>query len=148
MQVMTIKVAGVSHDGRQAKIARLTGSEPVRIVPEPDNAYDPNALAIHVSLMPPEMIAAAQAQMELLTPDNPVKAEVLHVGYIPAEFAERLAPLLDGESLDVKIAEIPFYRNFYGLRLRVELPDDVDTTGLPINSRNQPPAGSDEFGGF
>ena len=148
MQVMTIKVAGVTYEGRQGKIQRLTGVEPVRIVPEPDNAYDPNALAIHVSLMPPEMIEAAQRQPELMNPDDPIKPEILHVGYIPAEFAARLAPILDGESLDVRIVEIPYYRGIYGLRVTVELPDDVDTTGLPINSRNQPPAGSDEFGGF
>lgn len=147
MQVMVIKVAGVTHDGRQAKIQRLSGAEPVRIVPEPNNAYDPNALAIHVSLMPPEIIQAGY-DPNGINAGNPVQPVILHVGYIPREFAERLAPILEGESLDVSIAKIPYYRGVYGLRLRVELPDGVDTTGLPIHFRNQPASQSDEFGGF
>lgn len=44
-----VKVAGVTFEGRQGIISMLSGKEPVRIVAEPDNKFDKNALAVHVS---------------------------------------------------------------------------------------------------
>jgi hypothetical protein len=79
-----IKVAGVTYEGRQAHLARLRGDEPCRIIPEPENAFDPNALAVHVV----------------------IEGEIKHVGYVPRDLAAEIAPLLEGESLMVKIAEI------------------------------------------
>lgn len=108
------KVAGVTFEGRQALIAQLTGNEPCRIVPEPTNKYDPNALAV--------MVAA--------------KGEVFHIGFVPKELAAQIAPHLEGEALMVTIAEITggFEINEYetaafGVRLRIELPglDEVVT---------------------
>lgn len=108
--VLNIRVAGVSFDGRQALIARLVTSDPCRIVPEPDNKFDPNALAVHVAS----------------------GGEVLHIGYIPKEFAARIAPLLDGESLMVKIAELTGGFELQngqtaplGVRLLIELPTEI-----------------------
>lgn len=109
----TTKVVGVTHDNRQAIIAKLKGNEPCRIEPEPSNPYDPNALAVKVA-----------------TPDG-----IQHVGYIPRDLAARIAPLLDGENLMVKIEAITggFETRdgdvaAYGLIIRVKaedhLPDD------------------------
>ncbi|HEY5901539.1 MAG TPA: HIRAN domain-containing protein, partial [Anaerolineales bacterium] len=75
MKHLIVKVAGVTFEGRQEHLRRLRGHEPVRIVPEPENSYDPNALAVHIAL------------------DDQT---VVHVGYVPRELAAEIAPLLDG----------------------------------------------------
>jgi len=79
------KVAGVLYGNRQSIIARLTGNEPCRLVPEPSNKYDANAIAVEVAL-----------------PDKTIE----QVGYIPRGLAKTLAPLLDGETLQVTIDQI------------------------------------------
>lgn len=76
-KVISCRVAGVTFEGRQEKIARLQGHEPCRIEPEPDNPYDPNALKV--------MIASAEGPQ--------------HVGYVPRQLAAEIAPHLEGEAL-------------------------------------------------
>jgi hypothetical protein len=108
MRTLHVKVAGVTYEGRQAYLAKLNGKEPVRLIPEPDNPYDPNAIAVHV---------AADGQ-------------IYHCGYIPRELAKDIAPLLEGESIDCNIEAITGGFELwngdtaaYGLRLQVQLPD-------------------------
>lgn len=84
-RVLNTKVAGVTYEGRQDIIAALKGNEPCRIVPEPTNPYDPNALAVHVAVE---------------------QGVVKHVGYIPREMAAQIAPYLEGEALMVSLSEI------------------------------------------
>ena len=107
-RTLNTKVAGVTFEGRQAYIAKLSGGEPCRIVPEPDNKYDPNALAVHVSH----------------------NGTIYHVGYIPKELAAEIAPHLDGEAIICSIAGITGGFQLgdtedyaaYGLLIRIELP--------------------------
>jgi hypothetical protein len=114
MKRLSVKVAGVTFEGRQSKIAKLKGDEPCRITPEPDNPYDSNALAVHV--------ATANG--------------IEHVGYVPRDLAREIAPHLEGESIMVKIDEITGgFELFdggianYGLVLTVEVPiDPADDT--------------------
>lgn len=105
------KVAGVSYEGRQDVIAKLHGDEPCRIVPEPTNKFDPNALAVVVAIAP---------------------SVIAHVGYVPRELAAQIAPFLEGEQLMVKLLEITGgfttrdgERAALGLRIAVEIPDDL-----------------------
>lgn len=105
-RIITSKVAGVSY--RQDVIATLRGNEPCRLRPEPENKYDPHAIAVEVS----------------------VNKEVKQVGYLPRDLAKQVAPHLDGETImchlrgktggfemsDGEIAN-------YGLVIEVELPD-------------------------
>lgn len=77
MKSIVFTVRGVTFEGRQETIARMLGNEPIKIVPEPENKYDPNALAVYVS----------------------IGGEVLQIGYVPKERAAEIAPLLDGESV-------------------------------------------------
>jgi hypothetical protein len=107
---LTVKVAGVTYEGRQGLIKRLTGDEPCRIVPEPDNPYDANALAVHVAM-----------------PDG----TIAHVGYVPRELAKEVAPLLDGEAIMVRIKAITggFETEYgdianYGLLIRIFLEEN------------------------
>lgn len=103
-RVIYVKVAGVSFEGRQAYLAALLGDEPVRIVPEPENQYDPNALAVHIA----------------------INGSVCHCGFIPKELASEIAPLLDGEAVMARIATVRGGGDYnYGLTIRVEIPDDA-----------------------
>lgn len=111
MQRKTIvsKVAGVTYEGRQSIIARLQGDEPCRIVPEPADPHDPNAVAVHVA-----------------TADG-----VKHIGYVPRDLAKEIAPWLEGEAVMVRILEIVGgFETFegdiasYGLRIEIEIPTE------------------------
>lgn len=108
MRTLHVRVAGVSYEGRQAYLAQLSEDDPVRLVPEPENPHDVNAIAVHV----------AHA------------GKVYHCGYIPRELAADIAPILDGESIDARIQAITggFHwsdgeQASYGLHLQVRLPD-------------------------
>lgn len=110
-KVLNTKVSGVTFEGRQALIAQLTGREPCRLQPEPDNPYDPNAIAVHVAK----------------------NGEVWHIGFVPKEMAAKIAPFLEGEALMVEIAEITGGFEMsdgsiaaQGVRLRIELPMEVE----------------------
>lgn len=46
ISILTFAVAGVSFGVRQSRIARLVEGAPVFIVPEPNNKYDPMAIAV------------------------------------------------------------------------------------------------------
>ncbi len=105
------KVAGVSFEGRQDVIAKLHGDEPCRIVPEPTNLYDKNALAIHVAVAP---------------------GEIRHVGFVPRDLAAQIAPFLDGEQVMCELLEITGGFEIgdseiaaRGLRIKIEIPDDL-----------------------
>lgn len=108
-RLILLKVTGVTFDGRQGIISMLTGREPVKIVAEPDNKFDKNALAIHVSR----------------------GGEVSHIGYVPRDLAATFAPLLGGEDVIGRIFEInggfekwDGSRASYGVIVEFEIPDD------------------------
>ena len=103
-RVVLIKVVGVTFEGRQALIAQLNIGDPARIVPEPDNPHDPNALAVHVAH----------------------GGAVHHVGYVKREVAAEIAPHFDGESMDGKVYDVTGGGSYnYGLIVRVEIPDEA-----------------------
>lgn len=122
--ILNVRVAGVSFDGRQQKISLLTGNEPCRLQPEPENKFDPNAIAV--------LVAAEQTDPF----DENAGQLIWHIGYLPKEIAAQVAPHLDGEPLLCRIAEITGgfeLRNGdtapLGVRLEIELPG-MDTTVL------------------
>lgn len=111
MRTISFKVAGVTFENRQETISLLTGKEPVRMVAEPENPFDGNAIAIIVSR----------------------GGEIAHVGYVPRNLAAEFAPWLEGESIDGRIAEVTGgfekldgSRASFGLTVVFELPDNVD----------------------
>lgn len=111
MKHLDVKVAGVTYENRQAILAGLAGGEPCQIVPEPDNPYDKNALAVHVA----------------------TSAGVVHIGYIPKSIAAEIAPYLEGETVMCDRLEITGGFEIseheianYGARLRVSIPDAAD----------------------
>lgn len=107
-RVLNTKVNGVTFDNRQKHIRKLAGNEPCMIVPEPENRYDSNALAVMVAF----------------------EGEVLHVGYVPREIAAEIAPHLEGENVVGRLIEITGGFDTgegnvasLGLRIRVEIPE-------------------------
>ena len=46
MNTITTKVVGVSFEGRQTHISKLTPETKLYLVPEPDNIYDSNAIQV------------------------------------------------------------------------------------------------------
>lgn len=107
-KVVVSKVAGVTYESRQDTIKRMTGREPARIVPEPENPYDPNALAVHVAL------------------DD---GTVAHVGFIPRDLAAMIAPHLKGEAVMCRLLGVTGGFETWdgeiaslGLRIEVEYP--------------------------
>lgn len=107
------KVAGVTFEGRQEILARVTKNMPCRLEPEPGNPYDSNAVAVKVATEP---------------------GKVEHVGYVPKNLAAIIAPHLQGESVMVQILEITggFETSWgdtaaLGMRIAINLPDsDLD----------------------
>lgn len=109
---LMVKVAGVTYENRQHYLKQLSGDEAVRIVPEPDNPFDPNALAVHIALK---------------------SGEIAHCGFVPRDLAKEIAPLLDGEPIMVRISQITggFDMGYggranLGLTLHVELEGDEE----------------------
>jgi len=107
-RLVMVKVAGVTFEGRQELISLLTGNEAVKIVAEPKNKFDQNALAVHVSR----------------------GGEILHIGYIPRDLAAQFAPLLQEEDVIGRIFKITGgfdkwdgSRASYGVIVEFEIPD-------------------------
>jgi single-stranded-DNA-specific exonuclease len=75
------KVAGVSFEGRQSKIAGLSAGEPLELVRANDNPHDPNAVEVRYGS--------------------------LHVGFLRREIARRLAPNIDrGERYTATVGSV------------------------------------------
>lgn len=104
IKILNTRVSGVSY--HQDILASLTGNEPCRLVPEPDNQYDPNAIKVMVA-----------------TDGGPQ-----HVGYVPKGMAGVVSKALDGEACMCRLLEITgdFEGSAaLGLRIAIEiqLPD-------------------------
>jgi single-stranded-DNA-specific exonuclease len=76
------KLVGVTFEGRQEAVSRLEPGMPLRLVREPDNAYDANACAMH----------------------DPLGARV---GFFNRRLAAALAPVIDaGVEYDIEVADV------------------------------------------
>ncbi|MBW6469359.1 MAG: single-stranded-DNA-specific exonuclease RecJ, partial [Coriobacteriia bacterium] len=76
------KLAGVTFEGRQDVVARLSPGTPLRVVRQPDNPHDANAIALH-------------------------EAHGGQVGFFNRRLAGALAPVIDaGVEYDVEVADV------------------------------------------
>ncbi|HET6497964.1 MAG TPA: single-stranded-DNA-specific exonuclease RecJ [Coriobacteriia bacterium] len=76
------KLAGVTFEGRQEVVARLTSGTPLRVVREPENPHDPSAIALH-------------------------DAHGSRVGYFNRRLSGVLAAVLDaGVEYDVEVSDV------------------------------------------
>lgn len=104
------KVAGVTFEGRQLVLDKTHAGDVVLLMLEPENKYDPNAIAVWV----------------YYGNGNGLR----QIGYIPREIAAEIAPAIEGESLLGKVFEITggFEKRdgsyaSYGCIITVEIPD-------------------------
>ena len=72
MGVLTSRVAGVTFEGRQSLMANVKVGDGIRLEAEPNNPYDPNAVAVFV--------------------ENDKGGQI---GYIPRDAAEEFKGLLE-----------------------------------------------------
>lgn len=95
------KIVGTTFEGRQDVIASLKGDEPLRVRREPENEYDPKAVAVDV-------------WVETSTPYHPDNdmgdiggGDWIPVGYIARDKNSDIAQTLDsGKDVDIKISEV------------------------------------------
>ena len=103
------KVVGVSFEGRQEIAGGLRGGETVELVREPDNAHDPNAIAVCYG--------------------------TLQIGFLRREIAKRIAPNIDGgDRYEARISDVTggrdgrhFGVNLYVRRVRPVVERDAAT---------------------
>ncbi len=102
------KLAGVTFEGRQEAVARLAPGTPLRVVRQPDNPHDANAIALH-------------------------DAHGAQIGYFNRRLAGALAPVIDaGVEYDVEVADVTGGdgRRSYGVNVLVtRRPDASDVVG-------------------
>jgi len=105
-QEYTLRVVGVTFDGRQAVVAKLTPSEPVVLKREPTNPYDRNAIMV-------------------------VRLTGEQIGYIDRFTAARIAPRLDrlGGSVNgavTRISGMSYPRGSLGVQIHFGLPIEAE----------------------
>lgn len=105
------KVSGVSFEGRQAIIDKMTGREPIRLIPDPENPYDKNAIGVWTVL-------ADGAKHQ--------------IGFVPRDLAAKIAPLIDGEQVMARLVALTGGFETWsgetaalGLRIELEVPENA-----------------------
>jgi len=108
-------VAGVMFEGRQEVLEELVGDEVVYLKPEPENQYDPNAVAVWIKY-PPEAST------------NDAK-----IGYVPKAQASEYAAMMRVSDFTAEIEErvggfqtSAGERAAYGLVIRCEASYDAN----------------------
>jgi single-stranded-DNA-specific exonuclease len=111
-KLLITKVAGVSFEGRQAIIDKMTGREPIRLIPEPTNQFDKNAIGVWTVLA------------------DGTKAQI---GFVPRDLAAKIAPLIDGEQVMARLVALTGGFETWegetaalGLRIEIEIPQDAN----------------------
>lgn len=94
-----VRVAGVTFEGRQAKIKALADTARIRLAPEPSNIHDPSAIK--------------------------VLADNEHIGYLPRDLAQKVSESLDLYDYFATLDEIipgndnPKNKKSWGVRIRL-----------------------------
>jgi hypothetical protein len=106
MPTNTLPIVGAFYrPPAKALIEALSIGTPLELIAEPDNQYDPNAIAVYLRTVdiPPN---AYDKLEEILPPygyslEQVMNEEIFHLGYIPKEFAAKLAPGFGTEPMEV-----------------------------------------------
>lgn len=91
----TAKVVGMVAGGRQHVVAHTRYGDPVLLIPEPTNAYDPNAIAVYTApratLLGPVVSSIKQPPVGSISDEDRALFMDRQAGYLPKELAARLA---------------------------------------------------------
>jgi hypothetical protein len=92
-----VKVVGQVAGGREHVVAYAFTNDPVLLVPEPDNAYDPNAVAVYTAprahLQDPDLLVSCFTDPAGVGSVSKADRWLLmdrQAGYLPREFAARV----------------------------------------------------------
>lgn len=97
MTAQAIRIVGMQAGGRQHIVKDCRIKHPAMLIPEPDNAYDPNAIAVYSTpthlLTEPGLIVSSVADPDRVGSISKTDRETMlerQVGYVPKEIAARL----------------------------------------------------------
>lgn len=114
------KIVGTTFENRQDILAHLEGSESLRVRREPENQYDPRAVAV----------------------DANIKGKWYPVGYIAKDKNKDIAEALDaGREVEIKISEITGGDKGKNFGMNIYLKYEKDEQG-PISDATNDPAAS------
>lgn len=114
------KIVGTTFENRQDILAHLEGSESLRVRREPENQYDPRAVAVDVD----------------------IKGKWYPVGYIAKDKNKDIAEALDaGREVEIKISEVTGGDKGKNLGMNIYLKYEKDEPE-PISDATNDPAGS------
>lgn len=99
--IVTVKVVGMVAGGRQHVVAHTREGDPVLLIPELDNAYDPNAIAVYTApraVLVGDVVSSIKDPRHLGTLDEEDRRLLIdrQAGYVPAEVAKQLRLDLGG----------------------------------------------------
>lgn len=113
------KIVGTTFDNRQDILAHLEGSESLRVRREPENQYDPRAVAVDVD----------------------IKGKWYPVGYIAKGKNKDIAEALDaGRDVEIKISEVTGGDKGKNLGMNIRLKYEKDDPGPISDATNDPTA--------
>lgn len=111
------KIVGTTFENRQDILAHLEGSESLRVRREPENKYDPRAVAV----------------------DANIKGKWYPVGYIAKDKNKDIAEALDaGREVDIKISEVTGGDKGKNLGMNIYLKYEKDVSEPISNATNDP----------
>jgi len=102
-KVIITYLAGVQFDGRPRAIRRLTLGQKLRLIRQPDNQYDVNAI-------------------------NVLTEYKEEIGYVPKKLAAELAPYIDDHGLQLEASVLNLRIDTLGEKYQVEIAIDMDET--------------------
>ena len=115
------KIVGTTFENRQDILAHLEGDESLRVRREPENQYDPRAVAVDVD----------------------IKGKWYPVGYIAKDKNKDIAEALDaGREVEIKISEVTGGDKGKNLGMNICLKYEKEVSE-PISSSTSDPAGSE-----
>lgn len=117
-EIIKTSVVGVTFEGRQRLIQTLTSGQPIKLIREPENKHDSNAIKV-------------------LIDDNK------HIGYINKSLAKKISPIIDDElSREIvgEIVSIYSVKNkpsVLGVKIRFKLKDIQNDSDNSINRKTK-----------
>lgn len=99
----SVRVVGMKAGGREHVVAHVAVGDPALLIPQPDNPYDPHAIAVYTAgrrvLLHPDRLTSSvtdPARRGSIHPDDRALLIDRQAGYIPRDVAAQLTLPADG----------------------------------------------------
>jgi len=92
--IVSVKVVGMVAGGRQHIVAHTQTGDPILLLPEPDNAYDSHAIAVHTAprdVLVGEVVSSIKDEQHVGSLDDDDRRLLIdrQAGYLPATVAAK-----------------------------------------------------------